>query len=438
MRSGEIYRTTIVGFLFFFLIAANNLIKIARDSVFLGHHSVSELPYLYILVALTAGTVIALYARVTATLTVSRLILLTYAIVFLNIIFFWLLITYLNPGWSHYAFFVWSAITGAITVAQAWTFVHQVFTKEEGERLFGLIMAGGTVGGTAAAFGAKWALENSIESIDLLWPVAGCLSAASVLVSYATRESIIKVVGHELEQERKSNTGKFSGVVVFLSRSGYLRTITLLILVSVIVSSLIDFEFKAAAKETYPSQQALAGFFASYYGWLSILTFIIQVFLSVTRLSRLGLFPSHYLTPAFLLTGSVVMVISPSLLAATVTRITDSILRNSIHRRGIELLYIPLPTRLRKTVKPFLDVVGERVGDATAGVMILLVSFFAANGYVATVHFINMGLLLAWILLIPVLRVAYTSTIRRHTRSPSSFSAERLQEGQSSRQSFRL
>ena len=49
---GEGFRVTVIAALLFLLIAANNLIKILRDSVFLGHHSVSELPYLYILVAL--------------------------------------------------------------------------------------------------------------------------------------------------------------------------------------------------------------------------------------------------------------------------------------------------------------------------------------------------------------------------------------------------
>jgi ATP/ADP translocase len=51
IQSGEAYRVGVMASLLFFLIAANNLIKILRDSIFLGHHSVSELPYLYILVA---------------------------------------------------------------------------------------------------------------------------------------------------------------------------------------------------------------------------------------------------------------------------------------------------------------------------------------------------------------------------------------------------
>jgi hypothetical protein len=55
IQTGEAYRVGVMASLLFFLIAANNLIKIVRDSIFLSHHAVSELPYLYILVALYPG-----------------------------------------------------------------------------------------------------------------------------------------------------------------------------------------------------------------------------------------------------------------------------------------------------------------------------------------------------------------------------------------------
>ena len=60
IRPGEVYRVGVIASLLFLLIAANNLIKILRDSLFLSGHSVSELPYLYILVAVIAGSLMLL------------------------------------------------------------------------------------------------------------------------------------------------------------------------------------------------------------------------------------------------------------------------------------------------------------------------------------------------------------------------------------------
>ena len=113
ISAGEEFRVAVVAALLFLLIAANNLIKILRDSIFLGHHSVAELPYLYILVAIFASVTIATYTRYTAHLSLVRLILATNLIVVLTIAGFGLLLTYVDHGWSHYAFYIWSAmVTG--------------------------------------------------------------------------------------------------------------------------------------------------------------------------------------------------------------------------------------------------------------------------------------------------------------------------------------
>ena len=77
-----------------------------------------------------------------------------------------------------------------------------------------------------------------------------------------------------------------TGVVATLRNSRYLQSIAVLIFVSVIVSTLIDYQFKAAAKEAYPSTDALAAFFGSYYVWLSVVTFLAQV--GLTRRLLMG------------------------------------------------------------------------------------------------------------------------------------------------------
>ena len=128
---GEGFRLAVIAALLFLLLAANNLIKILRDSIFLGHHSVSELPYLYILVALFASVTIATYTRYTIHLSLVRLILATNAIVVLTIAGFGLLLTYVDPGWSHYAFYIWSAMVTVIAVAQLWTLANQIFNRSK-------------------------------------------------------------------------------------------------------------------------------------------------------------------------------------------------------------------------------------------------------------------------------------------------------------------
>jgi AAA family ATP:ADP antiporter len=412
-RPGEVYRVTVMASLFFLLIAANNLIKILRDSIFLSQHSVSELPYLYILVAFLAGALIATYTRYTTQLSVIRLIFATNAIIVSNLVFFWVVLTHYDPGWSHYAFYIWSAMSTIIAVAQAWTLANHIFTPEEGRRSFGIIAAGGTVGGVAASFGVKWLIHLSVESNHLLWVVAGAYIVASALVLWAERRLDGKISEGDTWKAKESETPYSSEIGELLSSSSYLKTIAVIILVSVIVSTLIDFHFKTAVKQGYTSTRELAGFFSSYYGWLNVATLFAQVVLTGRLLSKLGLAPSLNLTPGALLTGSVAIMIWPGLVAATLTRMADTILRNSIHRSGMEIIYMAVPANVVKAVKTFLDVVVERVGDASAGFIILMFTLFASARYIAYVHFICVGMIFSWLALNRLLYVGYSKALRK-------------------------
>lgn len=403
----------VMALLFGLLIGANNLIKILRDTIFLGHHPVSELPYLYILVALFAGAIIASYTRYTANISIIRLILASNAVIFLNIVFFWVLLTYFDPVWSHYAFYIWSAMATVIAVAQAWTLANHIFTQEEAKRSFGLIAAGGTVGGVAASFGVKWSIHLAVESNHLLWVVAGIYIAASMLVIWAESRLQEKSFAGEIAITETSETAYESGISELLSGSPYLKNIAVVILVSVVVSTLIDFHFKTGAKQAYPSTRELAGFFSSYYGWLNVATFFAQALLTGRSLKKLGLTSSLNITPGALLTGSVAIIIWPGLLTAMLTRMADAILRNSIHRSGMEIIYLAVPASVVKAVKTFLDVVVERIGDASAGFIILLFSLFSTERYIAYVHFICVGLIFTWLALNRFLQAGCPEALRK-------------------------
>jgi len=364
---------------------------------------VAELPYLYILVAFFAGVIIATYTRFTAGMSLVRLILGTNAVILSNIIFFWFLLTYYDPGWSHYAFYIWSAMVSVIAVAQLWTLANQVFTLEEGKRSFGLLAAGGSVGGAVAGFGVKWLLHPSGESLHLLWVIAGLYIAASATLLWAQHRVVGNMSERELGISEKPDEAPASSISELLAGSAYLKTIATLIFVSVIVSTLIDFEFKAAAKQAYPSAGALAVFFSSYYGWLSVATLFAEVVLTGKILSKVGLKASLYFTPAILFIGSLGIMIWPSLLAAALTRMADTTLRESIHRSGMEILYMPLSAKVKKTIKTFLEVVIERTGDATAGFIVLLTLYFAGTDH-TYVHFVCIALIFVWVLMIALLR----------------------------------
>ena len=155
----EARRIGFMAALLFFLLAANNVIKIVRDSLFLNRFPITELAYVYLLAGVLAGAMLSLYARYTSRLSLSRVILGSHAFIISNVIIFWLLIAFYDFAWVLYAFYMWSAIVGLVVVAQFWTLANDMFNPREGKRPFGILTAGGTLGGIAGAFGANWAVN---------------------------------------------------------------------------------------------------------------------------------------------------------------------------------------------------------------------------------------------------------------------------------------
>src|SRR5689334_5099968 len=88
IRPGELRRVGIMVALIFFLLAANNVIKVTRDALFLSRFPIDHLPYVYLLAAVFAGLIIAAYSRYTLLIPLYKLILVSNAFIISNIVAF--------------------------------------------------------------------------------------------------------------------------------------------------------------------------------------------------------------------------------------------------------------------------------------------------------------------------------------------------------------
>ena len=421
IRPGEAARVGMLVSIFFFIIAANNLIKVVRDSLFLSRFPITQLPYVYLLVALVASLIIAVYTRYTSRLPLYSLMLRSNAFIISNVIAFWFLLAFFDFSWVFYAFYIWSAIVGAVAVAQFWGLANETFTSREGKRLFGIVAAGGTLGGIIAGFGARWAVEIFMGTNQLLWVIAALFIGALGMACLAGRDQRRETssVSQRRPSLRDSKISESAGAFGLIRESRYLQMIAGLIFVSIIVSTLIDFQFKAAVKEAYPTRDALTGFFGSFYAWLNIITLFAQVFLSGKLLSLVGLTPSLLLLPFALSLGSLGLLVWPGLIAATGARLLDGALRTGVNRSAMEILYLPVPGNVKKKVKTLLDVVVERLGDATAGLAVLFYTIFLMGSDFATLSYFSNVVILAWIGLIWAARGGYLDALRRGLESRS-------------------
>ena len=96
-----------------------------------------------------------------------------------------------------------------------------------------------------------------------------------------------------------------------------------------------------------------------------------QVLFTAGILRRLGLGNTLLLLPIALLAGSSGLLAFGTLAAAVLMRGSDKVLRYSVDRPAVELLYLPVPPPAKLPAKSFIDTVVWRAGDGLAGLAVL-------------------------------------------------------------------
>ena len=150
LESSE-FKAVTWSFLYYFcLLSAYYVLRPMREAMaILG--GTANIPWLFtgtfiamLLVSPIFGWVASRYSR-------KQFIPWVYYFFVLNILFFFAAFTYAhNSGssaiWIGRSFFIWISVFNLFVVSVFWSFMADIYSKEQGRRLFGMIAAGGSAG----------------------------------------------------------------------------------------------------------------------------------------------------------------------------------------------------------------------------------------------------------------------------------------------------
>jgi HEAT repeat protein len=202
---------------------------------------------------------------------------------------------------------------------------------------------------------------------------------------------IILVVPRHFPQESREDAGfkpeqkkqdiGFGSSFSALKKNRYLLLLSGMIMTAIVVSNLVDYQFKTVARDVYAQKNDLTSFFASFNLGILILSYFFAVLLTSRILKHFGFRVALLILPSILLLGSLTLfplaLAGASLLPwAIFLKGTDKSLSHSLTQSVRELLYIPVPQEVKYKAKVFIDMFLNKFADGLTGLLLIVLSSF--------------------------------------------------------------
>jgi AAA family ATP:ADP antiporter len=392
------------------VLACFLITKAVRDGIFLHKFSVMDIPYVNIIIGVIIGFVVAVYIRIASKL--SQVWLVSGCLLFFiaNILLLWWTV---RVQWTPapWVFYVWTSMFGIIITTQVWTVANSVLDLRQAKRIFPLVSSGGILGGAVGGLIAA-RLVKSIGTDNLMLVLVPLLFLAIALVQVLVRRYSLAGRSDQATQRSGESRKAFRAVAKTVLASPYLRLIVGLLALAAIVTLILDFQFKIVIQNAFRGKDQLTAFFASFYAYLAIGAFLLQVIAGSRIVEKFGVRVTLFILPVALILGTTTLVAFPlALWAGGVLKGSDYTLRYSIDRATTELLYVPLPQSVKTEIKAFIDMIVQRLADGLAGLMLVLVTRVLHQGQVGVGVF-NLMLLAVWLWVAWRARKEYVTTIR--------------------------
>jgi ATP:ADP antiporter, AAA family len=349
---------------FFTLLAGYYVLRPLRDQMGIAG-GVRTLPWLFTATFVALIVAQPLYGALVAKLPRARFIAVVYHFFAANLVVFWLLLTLdVEKVIVARVFFVWVSVFNLFVVAVFWSFMADLFTAEQGKRLFGFIGAGGTAG----------ALLGPVITIALSVPLGptNLLIAAILfleLAVYCTHRLERSVGGAQLAAQRETRRiggGAFAALPE-LVRSPYLLGVGAWVSLLSFGATMLYFMQAHVISASVHGAGEQTRIFATIDLAVGLLTLATQVFATGRLLKRFGTGVTAGALPAVYVLGFAALAIAPTLAVVVVVQVAQRWMNFAIANPARQVFFTVVARAEKYKAKNLIDVVVYRGSDALYG-----------------------------------------------------------------------
>jgi AAA family ATP:ADP antiporter len=315
-------------------------------------------------------------------------------------------------------FFLWVGVFSYTVVAQFWALAADIYSEEQGKRLFPIIGGGSSIGAVVGGLFAKSLVPFGPQVLmsTAVVILLGCVG----LILWIERRAVRARAAEAAEEKHPDEPLADESAWHLLARDRYLLFIAgLVVFLNWVNSSgeyLLDRILVAAARDAAAgganAHAYIGAFKADYYFWYNSIGVALQLF-AVSRVFKLvGVRGALFVMPIFALLAYGGAAMLPVIAVMRFVKIGENSLQYSLQDTTRNALYL-VTARVEKFVgKTAVDTVGVRSGAIMSTIMVFIGSRLGWS--TATFAVINVGLAVAWL--------GFVLLVRREHRRRSALS----------------
>jgi AAA family ATP:ADP antiporter len=348
---------------FFTLLAGYYVLRPVRDQMGIAG-GVKSLPWLFTATFLSLLVAQPLYGELVARLPRVRFISIVYHFFVANLVLFWVLLTFdVEKVIVARVFFVWVSVFNLFAVAVFWSFMADLFTAEQGKRLFGFIGAGGTAGALLGPVVTIW-LSAPLGPVNLLIAAAVLLEAAVFCVYRIER---VANAPTDVDPQRQRVGGSAFAALPELIRSPYLLGVATWVSLLSFGATIAYFAQANIVSATIHGAAAQTRLFAGIDLAVGLLSLATQVFATAKFLKRFGTGIAAAALPAIYVVGFAALAIAPGLSAVVTLQVAQRWMNFAIANPARQVFFTVVGREEKYKAKNLIDVVIYRGSDALYG-----------------------------------------------------------------------
>jgi AAA family ATP:ADP antiporter len=278
-------------------------------------------------------------------------------------------------------FFLWVGIFNVMAVSQYWAFANDIYTPEQGKRLFALVGLGSSGG---AWIGSLYAgrLIKALGPYPVMLVAAGVLASCVVLAQWINARQRVRGPRQEAAEAEKPLAKGGAFELIFKDR--YLMLIAAMFVVLNIVNTSGEYmlgklvvadsvaRFGPDEASLPEREKFVGGFYGRFFSYVNLAGFLLQMF-GVSRILKVaGVGGALFVHPTISLVGSLAVIRAPSLSVVGLAKILDNATDYSLGNTSRHALWLPTSREAKYKAKQAVDSFFMRAGDVIAAAVVFV------------------------------------------------------------------